>query len=106
MLKTPLRWTPITMSQSSSVILKSRLSRVTPALLTRMWIPPSSSTTRRTASCEPAGGGLRGGLVEVEDGDGRALAGEALGDAEADASCSSGDDGDAAVESTHLDDSS
>ena len=36
----------MTRSQSSSVILNSRLSRVMPALLTRMWIPPSSSTTR------------------------------------------------------------
>src|SRR6266566_4503493 len=32
----PLRCTPITVSQSSSDILKSRLSRVTPALLTRI----------------------------------------------------------------------
>ena len=114
----------MTRSQSSSVILKSRLSRVMPALLTRTWIPPSSSTTRCTAASaaaesttsqpiadglgavgqlQAAGCLLRGGLVEVEDRDRGALAGEALRDAEADASRCSGDDGDTAVEATHVD---
>ena len=50
---------------------------------------------------EAARGVGGGGLVEVEDRDRGALAGEALGDAEADASGCSGDDGDAAVEPTH-----
>ena len=52
---------------------------------------------------EAAGGLLGGGLVEVEDRDGGALAREALRDAEADASRCSGDDGDAAVVATHED---
>ena len=52
---------------------------------------------------EPAGSLLSGGLVEVEDRDGGALAREALRDAEADASRCSGDDGDTAVVATHED---
>ncbi len=44
----------MTASQSSSVILKSRLSRVTPALLTSTSMRPSSSTTRATAACTDA----------------------------------------------------
>src|SRR5215211_7945562 len=38
--KLPLRWMSSTVSQSSSLILKARLSRKTPALLTRMSIRP------------------------------------------------------------------
>src|SRR5690606_22066527 len=54
MRKAPLRCTPSTASQSSSDILNSRLSRVIPALLTRMCRPPSSSTTRCTAASTDA----------------------------------------------------
>ena len=50
----PRRCTPMTASQSSSVILNSRLSRRMPALLTRIVGAPSSSATacdgRRTCS--------------------------------------------------------
>jgi hypothetical protein len=52
--KAPLRCTFMTRSQSSSVILNSRLSRVIPALLTRMWMPPSSATTRAIAASTDA----------------------------------------------------
>ena len=41
-------------------------------------------------------------LVEVEERDGRALGGETLRDAEADAARGSGDDCDPSVETTHL----
>ena len=44
------RWTSITVSQSSSDILNSRLSRSRPALLTRTVGAPSSSATRLTAA--------------------------------------------------------
>src|SRR6266702_2870836 len=47
----PLRCTPITVSQSSSDILKSRLSRVTPALLTRISSRPKWLAVLSTASC-------------------------------------------------------
>ncbi len=47
--KAPRRCTPRTTSQSSAVILKSRLSRVTPALLISTVGAPSSSATRATA---------------------------------------------------------
>src|ERR1700691_2271472 len=46
----PRRCTPSTVSQSSSVILNSRLSRITPALLTSTVGPPSSLATRSTAA--------------------------------------------------------
>src|SRR5215469_18321448 len=46
----PLRWTFITVSQSSSLILKSRLSRSTPALFTRMSSRPNRSTPCATAA--------------------------------------------------------
>src|SRR5882757_1311537 len=46
----PRRCTPITVSQSTSVILNSRLSLVTPALLTRIVGGPSVSAIRATAS--------------------------------------------------------
>ena len=78
---------------------------MTPALLTRTWIPPSSSTTRvdrgvdrlgvadvaadADAFASPlrgSGGGLGGGgLVEVEHRDRGALLREPRGGAEADA---------------------
>ena len=45
----PRRCTPRTVSQSSSVILNSRLSRITPALFTSTVGSPSSSATRPTA---------------------------------------------------------
>src|SRR4051812_7116611 len=45
----PRRWTCMTRSQSASVILNSRLSRVTPALLTSTTGGPSSSAIRATA---------------------------------------------------------
>src|SRR5262249_14527899 len=50
MRNAPRRWTPSTVSQSSSVILKSRLSRITPALLTRTAGGPSSAATLPTAA--------------------------------------------------------
>src|SRR6202043_1145522 len=46
----PFRWTHITVSQSDSDILNSRLSRVTPALLTSTVGPPSSAATFSTAA--------------------------------------------------------
>src|SRR4051795_2572074 len=46
----PRRWTCMTRSQSASVILNSRLSRVTPALLTSTTGGPSSSAIRSTAT--------------------------------------------------------
>src|ERR1700691_5315083 len=46
----PRRCTPSTVSQSSSVILNSRLSRITPALLTSTVGPPNSLATRSTAA--------------------------------------------------------
>src|SRR3984957_17857323 len=48
--KAPRRCTPSTVSQSSSLILNSRLSRITPALLTSTVGAPSSATTRSTAA--------------------------------------------------------
>src|SRR4051812_19206090 len=48
--KAPRRCTFMTMSQSDSDILKSMLSRVTPALLTSTVGPPSSAATRSTAA--------------------------------------------------------
>ena len=46
----PRRFTAMTVSQSSSVSRNSRLSRVTPALLTSTVGSPSSATTRSTAA--------------------------------------------------------
>src|SRR5271170_4810738 len=46
----PRKCTPSTVSQSSSVILNSRLSRITPALLTSTVGAPSSLATRSTAT--------------------------------------------------------
>ena len=46
----PRRWTAITASQSSTVILNSRLSRVMPALLIRTVGGPSSPAMRSTAA--------------------------------------------------------
>src|SRR5689334_13958020 len=46
----PRRWTPMTESQSCSVILKMRLSRVMPALLTRIVGAPRASATWATAA--------------------------------------------------------
>ena len=54
MSTTPQR-TAITASQSSTVILKMRLSRMMPALLTRMVGAPSSSATRATAASTCSG---------------------------------------------------
>src|SRR5207248_499138 len=48
--KAPRRCTLMTASQSSSVILNSMLSRITPALLTSTTGGPSSSATRATAA--------------------------------------------------------
>ena len=109
----PRRWTFMTASQSSALILKSMLSRMMPALLTSTVGAPSSAATRSTAACTAglvghvdtdgealAAGGLdlghhcgAGGLVEVEDGDGIPVGGEALGDGGADAARGPGDDG-------------
>src|SRR5579875_1333792 len=46
----PRRWTPITVSQSLSVILNSRLSRITPALLTSTAGGPSRPAIASTAA--------------------------------------------------------
>src|SRR6185437_5249987 len=46
----PFKWTFMTVSQSASDILNSRLSRVTPALLTSTVGSPSSATTFSTAA--------------------------------------------------------
>src|SRR5438552_250842 len=48
--KLPFRWVLITPSQSSSDILKSRLSRVMPATATRMSRRPSSCAVRAAAA--------------------------------------------------------
>ncbi len=48
--KNPRRCTAMTVSQSSSLILNSRLSRVIPALLTKIPSEPSSAATRSTAA--------------------------------------------------------
>ncbi len=113
MRKEPRRWTFITASQSSTLILKSMLSRMMPALLTSTVGAPSSAATRSTADCTaassdtstpdreaPAARGLdlgddcsASGLVEVEDGDGIPVGGQALGDGGADAAGGTGDDG-------------
>src|ERR671917_1048980 len=47
--KLPFRWTSRTVSQSSSLILKARLSLRTPALLTRMSIRPKRLATSSKA---------------------------------------------------------
>ncbi len=118
----PLRCTPSTVSQSSSVILKSRLSRITPALFTSTTGGPSSAATRSTAAltCSalddvgadrdgPAAargdlldGVLAGRLVEVEDGDGEAVPGELDRGGRADATGRAGHDGDAADRSLEV----
>src|ERR1700739_4164539 len=46
----PFRWTFMTVSQSDSLILNSRLSRVTPALLTSTVGSPRSTATFSTAA--------------------------------------------------------
>src|SRR5665647_898650 len=51
----PRRWTFMTASQSSSGILKIRLSRMMPALLTRMVGAPSLTVTSATAASTPSG---------------------------------------------------
>ena len=61
-LKLPLRCTPMTASQSSSVILWKMASRRIPALLTTMSIPPKRSTACSTIPC--AGGKIHD-AVEV-----------------------------------------
>ena len=45
----------MTTSQSSSLIRAISVSRVTPALLTRMSTSPSSDSTRSTSACASAG---------------------------------------------------
>ena len=94
-----------------------------PALLTRMWSPPSSSTTRVDGGLDRRGvadvaadaevpspspsrslaAASRGlALVEVEDRDRGALLGEPLRGGEPDAPGGARDDRDAPVESTHV----
>ena len=92
----PRRWTAITVSQSSSVILNSRLSRSTPALLTSTVGGPSCGDDLLDGGRDRAGvgdvgadgeglpagvvdrgdGGGAGGLVEVDDRDGHPVGGE------------------------------
>ena len=112
----------MTVSQSAADILKSRLSRSTPALFTRMVGAPSSSATLATAASTCASsetsaptatarppargdrldGPLAGALVEVEHGDGAALGGQPYGGRGADAACCAGDDRDALLGGGHL----
>ena len=88
----PFRCVSITASKSSSLILKSRLSRMIPAHVTRMSSEPPSSTAAATAASTsarevtsqrtarpPIAGRRLGGssLVEVGDHDARALGREA-----------------------------
>ena len=106
----------MTMSQSASLILNSRLSRVTPALLTSTTGGPSSAAIAvdggldllGVADVGPDGqrlapGGLDGGHrvgavvgLQVEDGDGEAVLRQPLGGGRPDAPCGAGDDGDLA----------
>src|ERR1700760_2745858 len=62
----PRRCTPMTVSQSSSVILNRRLSRITPALFTSTVGPPSAAP--RVRDLLPRPGARR--LVQVKDGHG------------------------------------
>ena len=118
----PRRCTSITSVQSSSVILNSRLSRSTPALLTRMCRPPYSPTSAidrrlhlvalRDVGTEPdrstAGRGdlvghlLRGVLLQIEHADLRSVSGEPGGHRGADPLRGSGDQRDAVVHSWHV----
>ena len=113
----PRRWTAITVSQSSSVILNSRLSRGTPALLTSTVGGPSSSATRADggvhlrrvgdvrADAERRAAGVvdprhrvgAGRLVQVDDRDGHAVRGQLAGGGRADAAGGAGDDRDPAA---------
>ena len=103
----------MTTSQSVSVILNSMLSRVTPALLISTVGPPSSAATRvdggldllgvadvgadgqrlATGGLDRLDGGLGGGLVEVEDGDGEPVLRQPEGRRCTDAAGGTGDDG-------------
>ena len=109
----PRKCTPMTVSQSSSVILNSRLSRITPALLTSTAGGPSSAAIASTAaatcgSVADVGTGREGtsasrgdrvdsgravAFLEVDDGDRHPVGGEALGDAGPDPACAAGNDG-------------
>src|SRR3954453_13245934 len=99
----------MTRSQSSTVILRTVLSRVMPALLTRMsrrpWVSRTSWMTRSQSSAEPmlpwcAGAGV--GFAEavgdvfaagVARGDGDSACGEAFADRQSDSPHTSGHKG-------------
>ena len=110
--KAPRRLASSTASQSSSLRRNRMLSRVRPALLTRMSICPNAFSTacdergdgRRVADVAgealgagPDGGGRLGGLrlVAADDGDAGAGGGERLGDGAPDAARAAGDERDA-----------
>ncbi len=94
----PFRWTAITSSNCSSVILRIVASRVIPALFTMMSRPPKCSTaaadqrvdlvglghvaSHRQGGVGPEllGGGLRRGEVEITEHHLGALGDEELGD--------------------------
>ena len=112
----------MTRSQSASVILNSRLSRVTPALLTSTTGGPSSAAIRSTAACTcsasptsaptasarpPAASIACDGVVgvvllQVEHGDGEPVGGQPLRGGGADAPGRPGDDRDPVVTSHPL----
>ena len=111
--KLPRRCTSITVSQSSSDILNSRLSRSTPGVvdqdgggtqlvghpadgrldlvgLAHVGADPEGAAARVGDLLDRAQAGL---LVQVQHGDGHAVGGQAAGDARADAAPRSGHDG-------------
>ena len=110
----PRRCTFITVSQSASVILKSRLSRMTPALFTstdrrsefvgdsrhggrhrtRVGHVGADGEAAAPGLTDPVHRGLAGGLLEVDDGDVEPVGRQALRGGGADASCCAGDYGD------------
>ena len=65
-------------------------------------VAPDADGPGAVPQLESAGSLLGGSLVEVEDRDRGALAGESLCDAESDAASGPGDDCDACVETTHV----
>ena len=118
--KWPFRWTWMTASHSSSVMLTSPRSRRMPALFTSTSSPPNASTADvdERLAAGPVGdvvvrrhrlatraadlfGGLLGPVAEVVDDDLGALGGEEQGVLAPDAPSGAGDDRDPTVESAH-----
>ena len=117
----PLRWTAITWSNCSSVILRIVASRVIPALLTMMSRPPNRSTaaatnastsaaevtSHRTAAAtsappEPGGCGLGRCQVEITQHHPGALGHEPLGDRQAQTLRSAGHDRSTTCQQRHV----